>query len=185
MSGEGQIIFNARENPANRPRTSSWLTVASAVALAAGCDPIWENPVTVIVPVDVQGAFSPDDSGVVLVGSQLVARLCGSTGAPLTLRSKVEDVGCSSEWKVVASAVRLRADEIAMLAGTEKELVACGQTAPVDERRLGQSLGVFAVVKGWVGRQAVAAAEGLAFAGHRCASDDGAAIELALRLTGL
>jgi hypothetical protein len=158
----------------------AWL--ALTVGLGSGCDPVWENQVSVNVPVDVQAAFSPDRSGLVLLGDSILARLCGPTQAPLVSATIHGDVGCATEREVRAIAVRLTMEDISPLEDAQKRLVACGATTTVDERELGGD--VLPRAKGWSSRPAVAEATGVVFAGKgHCGSGHGDPISLTLQLS--
>jgi|GEM_PF-3926511 len=96
---------------------AAWLVAASLV-LAAGC----ENGVSitgqVIVPVDVQQLFSPEQPGVVVLratkvgGGGSLRYLCAPQSQELTVPYSINKFGCVAEQLVEARAFRVKPNEL-------------------------------------------------------------------------
>ena len=163
-----------------RSRVVSLVTVALGSAFMAACDPVYTNEITVVIPAEVQQAFSPASPGVVIADSTLVARLCAPTNAPIVAHTSAGATGCGYEREIEARALFVSQLDTTALYENQKPLLDCGETSALDVRDFAAKAGPASrLVPSNV--EAVARGTGVVFKGSSCKDADGEPITIELQ----
>jgi hypothetical protein len=112
-----------------------WLALLMLPVL--GCNPGYGVVVTVTIPTDVQRAFSSQQPGLLMDQWAVLARLCDPTDAPFVAHLSYSRSGRCTELDQGAEsayAFRLAPNDLQSLNDRQKQVLNCGQTAPITDK---------------------------------------------------